>query len=89
MNLENQVTGVTHKIQFVARGSKEVMDGDLTTTHSTSHNGRPVLMDPTTGTAYAPEEIAGVASGPEQEPQLRDAGYSVVGYSELEGLRAR
>jgi hypothetical protein len=83
MNLDDQVPGVTSKIVFLPRGGQEFVNGDLSSTHTTSQNGIPVLIDQTTATAYKPEEVAGVASGPENEEELRSAGYQVMDRAKL------
>lgn len=78
MALKSQLENVVETIRFLPRGADKWLSGDLTTAHSQSH-GRLILVEPISGTAYAPSEVTSVAtSGPEQEAKLRAAGYPVT-----------
>jgi hypothetical protein len=78
MALKSELENVTETIRFLPRGSDQMLEGNLTTSHSES-KGHLTLVEQISGTSYVPSEVVGVAaSNPEQEARLREAGFAVL-----------
>lgn len=86
MALKGPLENVVETIRFLPRGSDQMLEGNLTTSHSES-KGQLTLVEQISGVAYAPSEVVGVtASNHEQEMRLREAGFAIVDSKKLAEL---